>query len=227
LPCLGYEKSASTWKKLSNGAVKAVIEFNRWFLALFFSAVAIFYTARILILTRRFRMSPVYFGQLGTLHFATHAAFRFFRVAILLICIARVFWPSFDRYLIPLASLWHPYVLALGDCLLLAGITIVLYVHFYMGDAWRSGTNSKEKARLITTGPFSMSRNPMMLAVILAQFGLFLALPSVFTLICLVVGVWAVSLQVGIEERILEQRFGQTYHEYAARTPRWLHPWKS
>jgi protein-S-isoprenylcysteine O-methyltransferase Ste14 len=62
----------------------------------------------------------------------------------------------------------------------------------------------------------------MMLCVIAAQVGLFLALPTLFTLVCLVLGVWAVTAQVGVEERLLRQRFGESYNAYAARTPRWL-----
>jgi len=63
----------------------------------------------------------------------------------------------------------------------------------------------------------------MMLCVLLGQVGLFLALPSLFTLVCLVVGVWAVTAQVGVEERLLRQRLGANYEAYVARTPRWLH----
>ena len=62
----------------------------------------------------------------------------------------------------------------------------------------------------------------MMLCVIAGQIGLFLALPSLFTLACLVIGVWAVISQVGIEEGILRRRFSVEYDAFAAQTPRWL-----
>ena len=52
--------------------------------------------------------------------------------------------------------------------------------------------------------------------------GLFLALPSAFTLVCLIFGVWAVNAQVRIEESLLQKRFGSEYEMYRARTPRWL-----
>jgi protein-S-isoprenylcysteine O-methyltransferase Ste14 len=197
-------------------------DFTRWFLALFFVGVAVFYTARILVLSRRHHASPVFTGKPGTLHFATHAAFRFFRIVIFAVCLVRLLWPSFDRYLVPLYVLWHPFVLLLGDGLLVASFAAILLVHFYMGDDWRSGTRVDDQTRLITSGPFAISRNPMMLCVVLGQLGLFLALPSVFTLICLVVGLWAVINQVGFEDQLLRERFGAAYGAYAARTPRWL-----
>ena len=113
-------------------------------------------------------------------------------------------------------------VLLLGDGLMLVAFSAVVLVHFQMGDDWRSGTRDGDHTQLITTGLFAYSRNPMMLGVLLAQLGFFLALPSAFTLVCLIVGVSAVVAQVRVEERLLSDRFGEFYEAYKARTPRWL-----
>lgn len=118
----------------------------------------------------------------------THLAFRFFRVVILLVCLVRLFWPPFDRFLIPFDGLWHPAVLLTGDALLAVGFAAAIGVHFFMGEQWRSGTRDSDRIQLIATGPFAYSRNPLMLCVMAAQVGLFCAMPSVFTLICLIVG---------------------------------------
>ena len=200
----------------------AAADFTRWFLALFFVGVAAFYTVRIIVAKRRMHASPVFSGKPGTLHWATHTTFRVFRVLILGVCLARLAWPEIDRYLVTFDALWHPVVFFLGSGLLGASFLSVILIHFYMGEDWRSGTRTEDRNRLITTGPFTVSRNPMMLCVIAAQVGLFLALPSLFTLVCLVLGFWAVNAQVGVEERLLRQRFGEDYNAYAARTPRWL-----
>jgi protein-S-isoprenylcysteine O-methyltransferase Ste14 len=200
----------------------SAVEFTRWFLALFFVGVGTFYATRILTVSHRWQTSPVYSGRPGTLHFATHTTFRVFRAVILIVCVARLIWPGLDPFLLPFTGLWHPVVLMLGNGLLLAGFAAVLGIHFFMGKAWRSGTSGDETTELVTSGPFAVSRNPMMLCVIAAQAGLFLALPSVFTLVCLVAGVWAVIAQVGVEEQLLRRRFGSQYDAYAVRTPRWL-----
>ena len=203
-----------------------VIEFTRWFLALFFIGVAAFYTVRILAIIRRSRTSPVFSGRPGTLHWATHSAFRVFRALILVVCVGRLIWPGLDLYLGTFDALWHPLVLMLGNALLLTGFLSVIAIHKYMGENWRSGTRAEDRTRLITTGPFGVSRNPMMLGVMVAQLGLFLALPSVFTLVCLIVGVWAVIAQVAVEERLLSDRFGTEYAAYRDQIPRWLiHRW--
>lgn len=198
------------------------VTFTRWFLAVYFLAVATFYTVRILAEKARAGTSPVFSGEPGTVHFATHMTFRVFRVAILVACCARLAWPGFDTYLGPIPIVWHPAALLTGDALLLASFTAVLYIHFYLGKDWRSGTCQGSEARLITSGPFAVCRNPMMLFVMTAQIGLFLALPSVFTLICLAAGLWAVLAQVRVEEQMLEARYGAAYQAYVSQTPRWL-----
>ncbi len=198
------------------------VDFTRWFLAIYFLVVAAFYTVRILAEKTRTGTSPVFSGTPGTVHFATHMTFRVFRVAILGVCCIRLAWPGFDTYLVPLPVLWLPAVLLMGVVLLLTSFVAVLYVHFYLGEDWRSGTRQGGESRLITLGPYALSRNPMMLLVMAAQIGLFLALPSVFTLICLAAGVWAVRAQVRVEEQMLEARYGAAYEAYANRAPRWL-----
>ncbi len=42
-------------------------DFTRWFLALFFLAVAVFYTVRILVASRRVGGPPVFVGTPGTM----------------------------------------------------------------------------------------------------------------------------------------------------------------
>ena len=222
LPPHRHSESTSWTYQDEVGCHVAATEFTRWFLALFFVGVAVFYTARILVTKIRTKRSPVFSGNPGSLHFATHTTFRFFRVAILFVCLGRLFWAPLDRYLLTVDALWHPVVLLLGNAVLVAGFSAVLAVHFFMGETWRSGTRANDITPLITTGPFALSRNPMMLCVMAAQVGLFLALPSLFTLICLVVGIWAVTSQVSVEEQLLRQRFGAAYEAYFARTPRWL-----
>lgn len=197
-------------------------DITRWFPGLFFAFVAIFYTARILFLRARHGRSPVFSGRPFTTHFLTHAAFRVFRVAILAACLGRAIWPAVDAWLLPIAPLWHPVVMLAGDGLMLLGFVWAVAVHFHMAGDWRSGVVPEGGTRLVTSGPFRFTRNPMMLGVQVGQLGLFMAVPSLFTLVCLIVGVAAVHAQVRVEERALRERHGDAYDAYAARTPRWV-----
>jgi protein-S-isoprenylcysteine O-methyltransferase Ste14 len=80
----------------------------------------------------------------------------------------------------------------------------------------------KQNRHLLTGGPYNRSRNPVFIAVMLGQFGFFLALPSVFSLVCLIAGVTVLIRQARVEERALADFFGDTYEAYRRRVPRWL-----
>ena len=62
----------------------------------------------------------------------------------------------------------------------------------------------------------------MFLGVAFAQLGFFLALPSVFSLLCLVIGLAALYSQTIQEEKHLEQTFSDDYLAYKNRVRRWI-----
>ena len=69
---------------------------------------------------------------------------------------------------------------------------------------------------------FARSRNPTFLAIIMGQAGFFLALPSVFSLVCLVAGILVLRQQAKAEEAALERLHGEAYRRYRQDVPRWL-----
>lgn len=200
----------------------SAVEFSRWFLAIFYTCVGSFYVLRINLLTRKLDRPVTYKGEPGSLHYRTHQTFRVFRVLIFLVCLIRVPYPTLDQFLIPVPWLWQPAVLLGGCGLLMISFGGIVAVNLYMKQEWRSGIRPGEPGKLITTGPYAFSRNPMMALVLLGQLGFFLALPSAFTLVCLLVGVWAVMAQVNVEQGQLYEKFGKEYDRYAAATPAWI-----
>jgi protein-S-isoprenylcysteine O-methyltransferase Ste14 len=78
-------------------------------------------------------------------------------------------------------------------------------------------------SRLVTTGVFAISRDPLYLggAGILAGIALMLNLPWVLVLLPLSL-VACRYLLIAPEERYLAARFGADYRRYAASVPRWL-----
>ena len=52
--------------------------------------------------------------------------------------------------------------------------------------------------------------------------GFFLALPSVFSLECLLAGVTVLVRQARVEEKALAELFGEAYEAYRRQVPRWL-----
>lgn len=76
---------------------------------------------------------------------------------------------------------------------------------------------------LIKTGVFSLSRNPVYVALILSEVGLAFIFDSMW-LVFAAAALW-VSLDIIIvrdEERVLEKRFKEKYEHYKEHTRRWF-----
>ena len=81
----------------------------------------------------------------------------------------------------------------------------------------------KPTARIITTGPFRFSRNPLYLSLTLICAGFALALGSFWSLALLAPVL--IVIRYGViarEERYLEAKFGDTYLAYKRSVRRWL-----
>lgn len=194
---------------------------SRHFLALYFLFIAVHYASTAIGLSNRTAHSHIQYGKKGSATWWIRQVFNLFRGAILVVCIARVFFPI-DPWLGIITPLYTPWVLSVGMFTMLTSLGLVSYNHAYMRQDWRSGIDSDKSRTLLTKGPFARSRNPMFLAIMLGQFGLFLTLPSLFTLVCLVTGVAMVRLQTQKEEHALKKLYGDEYLQYKTQVPRWL-----
>jgi protein-S-isoprenylcysteine O-methyltransferase Ste14 len=77
--------------------------------------------------------------------------------------------------------------------------------------------------KLLTPGPYAVSRNPMFLSELAFWFGWALFYGSLAVLIGFLFWVTLFNFViVPYEERDLEARFGEAYRAYRARVPRWL-----
>jgi len=76
---------------------------------------------------------------------------------------------------------------------------------------------------LVTAGPFGRSRNPIYLALALAQIGLGLGFSSLWTAALTPVAMaLVIRIVIRREESYLASRFGRSYSDYRARVRRWL-----
>ena len=77
--------------------------------------------------------------------------------------------------------------------------------------------------RLVTSGPYRVSRNPMYAGQAVALVGVGLATGSWWPLAAAAVGMFATTrLVIGPEEDYLADRFGDEYAHYRSRVRRWL-----
>lgn len=84
-------------------------------------------------------------------------------------------------------------------------------------------TDVGKPQRLLTTGPYARSRNPMYVAWTLVGAGVALIVNSVWLLLGLVPAI-ALTRRFSVlpEERALQASFGEKYAQYRARVRRWL-----
>ena len=203
-------------------ATSAIVEFTRVYLAVFYSCVAAFYTLRIVAMKRSGLREVVFAGERFSSTWWNHMLFRAFRVTIWMVCLFRFFFPGLDSYLgfFVALNVW-PIVLA-GDVLLTAGFLFTVLVHFSLGSNWRSGIDPNQPGKLRTDGFYRFTRNPMFLGIATAQVGFLLAMPSIFSLVCLVVGLYVLYRQTLAEEAHLMKLFPGDYRHYMGKVKRWL-----
>lgn len=124
-------------------------------------------------------------------------------------------------YIVVTVSPWEDSLL--GE-LLLEDVGFVLLVLATLGRVWcLTYIGGYKNDVFLTTGPYSVVRNPLYGFNFLGALGFGLATqhPLVAAVLAAVF-VMYYPLVVAREERYLEQRYGEAYLEYKRRTPRWI-----
>jgi protein-S-isoprenylcysteine O-methyltransferase Ste14 len=199
-----------------------IIEFTKIYLAVFYSIVATFYTFRLINKKRQNGKSLVFAGKPFCKTWWNHIAFRYFRISIWMVCLFRLFYHNIDNYLGMMNILELPSVITLGLILLTVGFLSTALIHYSLGKEWRSGIDPSGPASVITGGAYQFSRNPMFVCIAVAQLGFFFAMPSVFSLVCLTIGLYTLNSQTLEEEIHLSQKFPIEYATYASKVRRWV-----
>ena len=92
-----------------------------------------------------------------------------------------------------------------------------------MKDNWRAGVQREDRTNLVTSGIYSISRNPAFLGFDLMYIGILLAFFNWFLWFATVLAVCLFHLQiVNVEEDFLLETFGQEYLDYKRKVCRYL-----
>jgi protein-S-isoprenylcysteine O-methyltransferase Ste14 len=123
----------------------------------------------------------------------------------------------------PLDALDSAGVRATGIAIFVAGLIGTFCAQVAMGDSWRIGVDETERTALVTSGPFSVVRNPIFAAMLPASLGLTLLVPNVVAIAGFVALWLALQIQVRlVEEPYLLRQHGDAYRNYAARVGRFV-----
>lgn len=135
-------------------------------------------------------------------------------IAVPLVEIISIFW---------LPSGLPDYMQYIGAVIGIVGTLVFICSVITMKDSWRAGVSETDKTELITTGIYSISRNPAFLGFDLVYLGI---LCMFFNWILFAVSIFAMimfHLQiVNVEEDFLIVAFGDEYLNYRKKVNRYL-----
>ncbi len=125
--------------------------------------------------------------------------------------------------LLPFPAPIRPPLAWLGLLLMVVGIVLRAVAIFTLRKFFTSDVAIRADHRLVTTGPYRYVRHPSYAASLLSFLGFGLGLGTLPSLLLATLPVALVfARRVQVEEKVLEEAFGETWRAYAARTSRFI-----
>jgi protein-S-isoprenylcysteine O-methyltransferase Ste14 len=162
---------------------------------------------------------------------ATEKPFMKFRQAVIRAFTSRIFLTKVFVALIFAILLlssegWEEKNIVLEEALYLLGVVAVAAC--LVGRAWSlSYISGSKDSRLITTGPYSISRNPLYFANFLGAVGLGLCTETLtVTLVTIITFAVYYPRVIAAEEKRLLELFGEDFESYRRRVPRFFPAFK-
>lgn len=127
-------------------------------------------------------------------------------------------WPSPVRaaYESPLWLSW------LGVLSCVIGLVAMLLALISFGSSFRIGIDVDQPGKLVTSGIFAYTRNPIYVAMAFVVFGELLLFPNLVLLLYMIAGIALFHRQVLREEAYLAAQYGEEYRAYCKRVHRYL-----
>jgi protein-S-isoprenylcysteine O-methyltransferase Ste14 len=169
---------------------------------------------RVLLMRRR-GIRAMHFGKIDKKDFLI-PPFAFFYFYI-------VFAAAFGLPMIGKQQFFDSEALSwVGVSLCIVGLLLLLLSLVSFGRSFRVGIDLDHPDKLITTGVFALSRNPIYVAFWIIMLGEFLVVPNWLLLVYLGAATWLFHRQVLREEAYLTQQYGEEYSGYCARVRRYV-----
>jgi protein-S-isoprenylcysteine O-methyltransferase Ste14 len=109
-------------------------------------------------------------------------------------------------------------LLAIGGLIALAGV-----IQFQRQSTTVNPHRPDNTSSLVTTGIYSVSRNPMYLGMLILLVAYLLRTGQLAGLLVLLLYVlYMTRFQIKPEEKVMEQTFGEAYRTYRQRVRRWI-----
>jgi protein-S-isoprenylcysteine O-methyltransferase Ste14 len=169
---------------------------------------------RSLMLNRQ-GIRAIHFGNLDRSDFLIPP---FALLYLYLVCAHTLDWPSVSTQIFFQSNL----IAWVGMGLCLVGLLLFFWSLVSFGRSFRVGIDTDHPDKLVTTGIFALSRNPIYVAIWIVLLGQFLVFPNWILLVYLGAATWLFHRQVLREEAYLKQSYGSEYTDYASRVRRYV-----
>jgi protein-S-isoprenylcysteine O-methyltransferase Ste14 len=110
----------------------------------------------------------------------------------------------------------------IGVAFCAGGLGLLLWSLISFGRSFRVGIDTDRPDRLITSGIFAISRNPIYVAFAAVLVGQFLIFPNWILLVYTAAATWLFHRQILREEEYLKKHYGAEYANYCRRVRRFL-----
>jgi protein-S-isoprenylcysteine O-methyltransferase Ste14 len=124
---------------------------------------------------------------------------------------------SIDPLLFDPGSTWMA-----GAALELSAVLLFAASLWSFGASWRVGVDQNRPGKLVTSGVFALSRNPIFLSMDLFFVGAVLMTGRLVPLVFAAGALLGFHRQILVEERFLLKRHGQAYRAYCTRVSRYV-----
>ncbi len=130
------------------------------------------------------------------------------------------------QWVVPLSlpqGLGRQILIPVGVALIVAGIALIVLARREFARYGQPTDPGRPTGRIVTTGIFAISRNPLYLGCAVLLAGLALAFNAFWILVLLAPALVAChTVLIAPEEKYLSAKFGEEYRAYAASVHRWL-----
>ncbi len=111
---------------------------------------------------------------------------------------------------------------AAGVIITSAGFILFILSLISFGNSWRVGIDKQNQGKLVTTGIFSKTRNPIFVFIDLYFIGTWLIYSNLFFLIFAIIVILGTHYQIMEEEKFLKIQCGREYLEYMKKVRRYF-----
>lgn len=180
------------------------------------------FVIRSVLLWKKTGINPLTFTKSDDAHGFNGKVFTIISYLELIVVGIYAFKDEWYEYLLPFWYLENDVLMKVGWGFLFLSLVVVWIAQTQMANSWRIGIDEKNKTKLVTSGFFSISRNPIFLGIMIANVGLFMVIPNAFTLLIISLSTISINTQIRLEEEFLQRQFGNEYVEYMEKVRRWI-----